>query len=257
MNNIIPLRAFQDNYIWALHSPEYSSLTVVDPGDPSPVLSYLNKNNLTLSAILVTHHHHDHTGGIRELCKIFPKIKVYGPGNEAIKEITQTVKENDLISFYEDTLRFKILEIPGHTKGHVAYYNDKIIFCGDTLFSCGCGRLFEGTVIQLYSSLQKINQLEGSTLIYCAHEYTLANLKFAKLVDPNNMAIQQRTEIVLAQQERGEPSIPVTLQIERETNPFLRCHTATIKKAVENNFKTSFTTPLDVFRALRHWKDQF
>lgn len=257
MNTVIPLRAFKDNYIWALHSPEHSALAVIDPGDPAPVLSYLDENNLTLSVILITHHHHDHTGGVLALCERFPEVNVYGPGNEEIKNITTTVKEGDLISLYEGSPRFKIMEIPGHTKGHIAYYNNNMIFCGDTLFSCGCGRLFEGTATQLYTSLQKINQLNGNTLIYCAHEYTLANLKFAQLVDPNNPAIQQRIQIVSTLHARGQPSLPVTLHVERETNPFLRCNIPTIKKATENHFQTSLTTPLAVFAALRQWKDQF
>lgn len=243
MNNIIPLRAFQDNYIWALHSPDHCTLTVVDPGDPDPVLSYLNNNNLTLSSILITHHHHDHTGGVSTLCERFPHVKVYGPSPK--------VKEGDVI------LSFTIMEIPGHTLDHVAYYNNDLIFCGDTLFSCGCGRLFEGTAEQLYASLQKINQLAGHTLVYCAHEYTLANLKFAEHVDPQNLAIKQRIKEISAIRAKGEPSLPVTLDIERATNPFLRCHTSAIQEAVEKHFKTSFKSPVAVFAALRRWKDHF
>lgn len=256
MNNIIPLRAFRNNYIWALHSPDHCRLTIVDPGDPTPVLSYLNKNNLKLSAILITHHHHDHIAGLSELCQRFQGVIVYGPENEAIPEITSPVSEGMSVSLWEGQA-LKIMEIPGHTRDHVAYYDDKIIFCGDTLFSSGCGRLFEGTAEQLYASLEKINQLDGNTLIYCAHEYTLANLRFAQLVDPNNASIQERIHTVLQQQQRKEPSLPVTLNIERATNPFLRCHTAAIKQAVEMHFQAQFESPLAVFAALRRWKDQF
>lgn len=250
MNKIIPLRAFQDNYIWALHSLDHCQVAVVDPGDPEPVLSYLSNNNLTLSSILITHHHHDHTGGIRTLCEYFPHVKLYTP---------QDLKDGNIILPFENenSFRLTIMEIPGHTLDHIAYYNDDLIFCGDTLFSCGCGRLFEGTAEQLYASLQKINQLAGHILIYCAHEYTLANLRFAEQVDPTNQAITERIKEIAALRAKGAPSLPVTLDIERATNPFLRCHTSVVQKAVEKHFNTSFNTPIAVFAALRRWKDHF
>lgn len=256
MIKVTPLRAFQDNYIWAIHSPDLCNITVVDPGDPQPVISYLAENNLVLSHVLITHHHWDHAGGVLTLLKHFPDLQVYGPANESIPGVTQGVSESDTV-YVQDTPLFRVLDIPGHTKGHVAYYNDEMVFCGDTLFSAGCGRLFEGTAEQLFTSLQKISHLPATTKVFCGHEYTLKNLLFAKTVEPNNQDIQNRIVEVSQLIEKGHPSLPSTLAIEHATNPFLRPHIPAIKQAVGEHFNQSFSTPLDVFTALRLWKDHF
>jgi hydroxyacylglutathione hydrolase len=235
---VTPLRAFQDNYIWAIHSPDLCNITVVDPGDPDPVISFLTDNNLVLSTILITHHHWDHAGGIDVLSELFPSVQVYGPANETIPGVTQKVSGSDTV-YIQDTPQFRVLDIPGHTKGHIAYYNDEMVFCGDTLFSAGCGRLFEGTAEQLFTSLQKLNALPQNTKIYCGHEYTLKNLQFAQTVEPHNEDIQKRMIEVTRLIESGHPSLPSTLEIERATNPFLR------------------SPSLEVFTALRLQKDRF
>ena len=257
MSKIIPITAFQDNYIWALLSPDHSTLAVVDPGDPAPVFRYLMDHHLRLSAILVTHHHHDHSGGIQALSQRYPEVAVYGGLDENIAGLTHHVNEGEEIRLFEDSHPLKVLSIPGHTRGHLAYYNQEMIFCGDTLFSSGCGRLFEGTAEQLFNSLSKINQLPGPTKIFCGHEYTLANLRFAKTVEPNNEDIQRRYQEITAIREKGHPSLPSTLDIERLTNPFLRCTETSVRQSVERHFNLTLSTPLEVFTYLRRWKDVF
>lgn len=254
MSNVIPLRAFKDNYIWAITSLDPGAIFIVDPGEAEPVIEFLQKNNLSLSAILLTHHHYDHSNGISKLRQHFSHVKVFGKGKEIISDITDIVKDGDIIS--QNGLTFKVMEIPGHTLDHVAYYGEKRLYCGDTLFSAGCGRIFEGTPFQMYGSLQKIKALPEETQIYCGHEYTVANLRFALLVEPNNAYVQEYLAKMQALLLQGKPTLPSTLKIELKINPFLRCEENGIMMSVQNYFKCKETDPIKIFTYLREWKNQ-
>lgn len=248
--------AFNDNYIWLIQSAQSRRVFIVDPGDAQPVLAALQKMDLTPAAILITHHHHDHTGGIASLKTQF-NIPVYGPAAEQISDLTATVNAGDTLKLDADFAEISVLDTGGHTPGHISYLLADQLFCGDTLFAGGCGRLLGGTAPQLFASLQQITELPDATKIYCAHEYTLANLQFALAVEPGNVALQQRysdTEIMRAQ---NQPTIPSTLALEKATNPFLRCDIAEVKQAAEQQAKQSLDSPLAVFEVLRHWKDNF
>ena len=212
MIEVIPLKAFTDNYIWALVSKE--SVYVVDPGDANPVLEFLDENNFTLEGILITHHHFDHTGGIKTLTNKYD-IPVYGPINNRIEGITHELKENDSISVFNE--EFKIFEVPGHTLDHIAYYSEssqKLLFCGDTLFSGGCGRLFEGTPAQMHDSLQKLKSLSSETLVYCTHEYTESNLNFAVVVNNENEFLKDYYSEVKAKRKKDEITLPSSIKKE-------------------------------------------
>ena len=187
--DVVPVKAFKDNYVWTLRNATHAA--VVDPGEARPVLDYLQREKLVLAAILATHHHPDHVGGIAELRRSFA-VPVYGPKNEPIPTLTQPVAEGDRVAIPELGVNFSVLDIPGHTRAHIAYYGAGALFCGDTLFACGCGRLFEGTAEQMYASLAKLAALPDETKVYCGHEYTLANIGFAKAVEPGNSALEQR-----------------------------------------------------------------
>lgn len=247
---------FKDNYIWLLLNSTKDKAIAVDPGDASPLIDYLTFNCITLEAILITHHHHDHIGGIKALAKQYD-VKVYGPQNERIEGVTHPVVEGSCIEFPFLKSRSQVLDIPGHTLGHIAYSLPGILFCGDTLFSAGCGRLFEGSAEQMYYSLQKIASLPGDTKLYCTHEYTLQNLQFAKQVEPNNEAIQRRIEQVRVLRKENQPSLPTTLNEELQINPFLRCHLKEIELNVQRYMGSKLHGPIEVFQALRSWKDVF
>src|SRR5213592_4134866 len=205
---VVAVKAFTDNYVWTLRTATHAA--VVDPGEPRPVLDYLAPQNLRLAAILATHHHPDHVGGIAELVQKF-RVPVFGPKNEPIPTLTQPVSEGDRVSIPELGVSFSVLDIPGHTRAHVAYYGAGALFCGDTLFACGCGRLFEGTAEQMYTSLQKLLALPDETKVYCGHEYTLANIGFARAVEPGNRALSAREERDRRLREAGKPTLPSTL----------------------------------------------
>ena len=222
MYEIFPIPAFNDNYIWAIIHPNVNQCIIVDPGDAAPVIDFLEQKHLKMDAILITHHHWDHTGGIPELVK-HHEVKVYGPASDHVSRVDFHLKEGDQIEFKELKLEFSVLDIPGHTAGHIAFYNDKIAFTGDTLFTAGCGRLFEGTAEQMYQSLEKLKKLSPSIQVYCGHEYTEDNLKFAKLVEPNNKTLQQRIKTTREYREHEFPTVPAPLALELQTNPFLRC----------------------------------
>ncbi|MFQ5488333.1 MAG: hydroxyacylglutathione hydrolase [Gammaproteobacteria bacterium] len=250
----IPVTAFSDNYIWLVPGPDMPhSVAVVDPGDAAPVLDTLTRLALLPAAILVTHHHYDHVGGIQALRSRFD-IPVYGPARGAIPGCEHRVSEGDALTL-GNGLSYTVLETPGHTLDHLAYYGGKALFCGDTLFAGGCGRLFEGSAQQMYRSLEKIRQLPGDTLIYCAHEYTLGNLRFASLVEPDNRALATRLADTLALRRQGQPTVPSTLALEKETNPFLRCHIPAVQQAAERFSGRSLATPEAVFTVIRYWKD--
>jgi len=247
--------AFKDNYLWLIIHPDLSEALVVDPGDSKPVLEALDSQGLSLAGILITHKHNDHIGGIQELLKKF-KVPVFASPVENIPWMTHPVSEQEEIHI-KHWPTIKIIEVPGHTLGHVAYLIGSHLFCGDTLFGAGCGRLFEGTPVQMYKSLSKIKSLPENTLIYCAHEYTLKNLSFAEFLEPENIQIKSRireTEELLA---KGIPSVPFSLKIEKETNPFLRCDQRAIKAAVEKKFGPKCESEIDIFRSLRAWRNEW
>lgn len=252
---IIPIPAFQDNYLWTLI--EGSRAVVVDPGDPVPVLRELQARQLQLDAILITHWHPDHIGGIAELCRQFKGIPVYGPAAEEkkIPGLTQLLQEGDRVEVLGVT--FQVIAVPGHTLGHIVYYAPGVLLCGDTLFSAGCGRLFEGTPSQMHQSLSRLTALPPETLVYCTHEYTLSNLAFARTVEPDNGAIANQLMRVRALRGNQEPSLPTTLGLEKEINPFLRTGVPAVAQAARQWSGGSLPDGIAVFTALRSWKDQF
>ncbi len=256
MFDITPIPAFADNYIWLLKSGQNPQVAVVDPGDAAPVLERLQSESLSLGAILITHHHHDHTGGIGRLKAAFPHARVYGPAAESIPGITDPLTEADEVQLPWCSESLKVLEIPGHTAGHIAYAGDGLLFCGDTLFAGGCGRVFDGTMAQMAASLQRIAQLPQETLLYCAHEYTQDNLGFAHLVEPENQAIEARQAATRTIRSQGQPSVPSLLSLERETNPFLRTQNPTVIAAAEAWAQKPLNGSVELFSALRSWKDR-
>jgi len=250
------LPAFDDNYIWMLHDGHQA--LVVDPGDEVPVLQALQAQHLQLKAILVTHHHADHVGGVDEL-RAATGASVYGPAGEEMPEPLQRLAGGDTLQLLG--LSFTVLDVPGHTAGHIAWYSPGVdgrplLFCGDTLFSAGCGRLFEGTPAQMLASLDQLAALPGDTRVCCAHEYTLGNLRFAQAVEPDNVALQQYTRQCEALRERQQPTLPSTIAVEREINPFLRSRHRAVAQAVQAREPTA-RDDVSVFAALREWKNQF
>jgi hydroxyacylglutathione hydrolase len=252
---VVPLRAFKDNYVWTLRDAR-GAAAVVDPGEARPVLDYLAAENLRLVAILATHHHQDHVGGIEELLRTHPS-PVYGPRGEPITTLTHPVGGGDKVAIPELGVSFDVLDIPGHTRAHIAYYGANMLFCGDTLFACGCGRVFEGTPQQLYASLEKLVALPDETLVYCGHEYTLANIGFAKAVEPGNTALAERERADAALRSEDRPTLPSTIGREKATNPFLRVTRPAVIESANKYLGRRMTEPAAVFAALRQWKNQF
>ncbi len=251
------LPAFQDNYLWVLH--DHTHAVVVDPGDARPVEHFLDQQGLQLAAVLVTHHHADHTGGIEVLSRR-GTIPVYGPEREPIPQLTHTLHAGDEVALAQPQLLLQILHLPGHTLGHLGYLVPgpiPWIFCGDTLFGCGCGRLFEGTPAQMLDSLQQLRRLPPSTLVYCAHEYTLANIRFALEVEPDNQALQQRAQDCTALRQAGQATIPSTIALECATNPFLRCTQPTVVHTIQTRCLETRHDELSLFTAMRAWKNRF
>ena len=258
MLQIDALPAFTDNYIWLLQNTARQECAVVDPGDAAPVQAWLAAHpDWRLTDILITHHHADHVGGLAAL-KQQTGARVYGPAHESIPQRDTALAEGASISVLDHA--FRILEVPGHTRGHIAYYHEAsqpLLFCGDTLFAAGCGRLFEGTAEQMHDSLTRLAALPESTRIYCTHEYTLSNLRFAQAVEPENAAIAARLTEVEGWRAAGRISLPSTLSLERATNPFLRCEETSVKQLVASRNGLDATDSKAVFAALRAWKDQF
>ena len=254
MINIEPIKAFNDNYIWLATTNEGS--IVIDPGEAHKTIKYLKENDLNLEAILITHHHFDHTGGIEDMLK-FRNVDVYGPVNN-IPSINKQLRDGDLFSVIG--IDFKIIEIPGHTLDHIAFFSENngnpVLFCGDTLFSSGCGRVFEGTFEQMHKSILKLKSLPANTKIYSGHEYTQSNLKFAMEVEPLNQKLISRYNDVQDLLNKGIPTLPTTLELELEVNPFLRCQAREVQNSVVKQFNTSNHED-EIFKALRQWKDNF
>lgn len=253
---IQPIPALKDNYIWAIFNRDTREAWIIDPGDATAVFDFLRLQNLDLVGILVTHRHWDHVNGIEPLTAKFD-VPVIGPLKDNISQLTRGITNNDLLTFDQLPITFKVFEIPGHTKGHIAYYSPGMLFCGDTLFAAGCGRIFEGSPEELYASLQMLVSLHDATKIFCAHEYTLNNLKFAILVEPDNSDIEERLAKISKMRQDDLITLPSTILEEKLTNPFLRCHASTLIKNVERHVNRELKTPLEVFTELRKWKDTF
>ena len=258
MTTIIPIPAFRDNYIWLIRKG--SSAAVVDAGDARPVLDYLEREKVHLCAILCTHHHADHIGGNESLLAMY-RVPVFGPAHESIPGRTQALVEGDHIVVPGVDVAFDILDIPGHTSGHIAFFGEvgdvPSVFCGDTLFAAGCGRLFEGTPTQMWDSLSKLAALPDETRVYCGHEYTLANLKFAAAVEPDSGALRERIAREEAKRDRGEPTLPSTIGDEHATNPFLRAKLPQVAAAAQAHAGYPLHDPVAAFAELREWKNRF
>jgi len=257
MLEVSPVRAFSDNYLWLIRAPDdRRGAVVVDPGDARPVEAALEQHRLALKAILVTHHHPDHVGGVQALAARHG-AGVFGPARERLPCEFRPLDDGDVVSLADLGLEFHVMAVPGHTLGHIAYHGHDALFCGDTLFSAGCGRLFEGTPTQMLDSLDRIAALPDDTRIYCAHEYTLSNLRFAAAVEPGNADVLDTLEAVRELRARDGITLPTTLGRERRINPFLRCREPAVYAAAEARAGTPLPGPVDVFAVIRGWKDEF
>jgi hydroxyacylglutathione hydrolase len=255
---IEPIEAFKDNYIWCIRAGNRA--VVVDPGEAPPVLAALRAASLQLTGILLTHHHADHIGGVAELVRTLGPVPVHGPVDERITEATVRVREGDRVvldALCEGGLAFDVLEVPGHTSSHVAFHGHGVLFSGDTLFSVGCGRMFEGTPPQMSASLDRLAALPADTRVFCGHEYTAANIAFARAVEPGNPAIDAWAATVEQLRAAGRPSLPSTIGTERATNPFLRCAEPSVARAATAHAGRALSGPVEVFGELRAWKNTF
>jgi hydroxyacylglutathione hydrolase len=256
MLNVTPVKAFRDNYIWLIHGADPRRVAIVDPGDARPVIAAIDAGNLAPVAILLTHHHPDHSAGIPALCEAYG-LPVFGPANEPVPGMTRAVAGGDRVDLPALGLAFEVIDIPGHTAGHIAFHGHGAVFCGDTLFSAGCGRVFEGTPAQMLASLDALAALPGATAVFCGHEYTLANLKFAQAVEPGNVALADHARHVTALRRADAPSLPSSIELERRINPFLRCDEPAIAAAAAAHAGQALRSRVDVFATVRRWKDSF
>lgn len=272
--HIVAIKSLTDNYIWAITSTENNAITLVDPGDANVCIDFIEANNLSLCAILITHHHIDHVGGIDELRRYCDKkawpLKIYGPkftplaNSDSLpipkkynKHTDEVLSEGSTLRLSEFNLTLKVMALPGHTLEHIAYFNDEFIFCGDVLFSGGCGRIFEGNAEQMKTSLDRIANLTNSTLIYCTHEYTLSNLNFALTVEPDNVELINYFNTVSRLRENNQITLPTNIALEQKINPFLRTDQQSLAISVSEFYNQEIAHSLDVFTALRKWKDNF
>ena len=252
MLTLIPLPAFEDNYIWVWHDERHA--VAIDPGDPMPLIQFLDAHQLALSAILITHHHRDHTGGNTLLRERY-NCSIYAPDNPRIPEVTHRLHGGDRVNIAEPGLRFDVIATPGHTLDHISYFGHGCLFCGDTVFGCGCGKLFEGSPATMAASLDVILNLPDATRVCCAHEYTLSNIDFAKTIDGGNPALLDRERADRALREKNLPTLPSTLAVEKATNPFLRFHEPAMRAFATRYLGRSTLCPADVFGAIRAAKD--
>lgn len=253
---IFALPVFKDNYIWMIHNAAHNTAIAVDPGDASPVLHFLNEKKATLDAIFITHHHRDHTGGMAQL-KEYTNATVFGPVSPAISGIDIAIDHPMHIDRPNMRLSFDVMMLPGHTLDHIGFATEQMVFCGDTLFSAGCGRLFEGTPQMMHQSLASLAALPDPTLVYCSHEYTLANLQFAATVEPKNNTIKQHLQLVTNKRKHNIITLPSSIHLEKQINPFLRCHIPSVRRAAEHYCGQPLTDAVAVFQVLRDWKDHF
>jgi len=251
---VIALRAFADNYIWTLRDGKCAA--VVDPGDARPVIDYLSREQLELVAILNTHHHADHVGGNAGLLGRWT-VPVYGPHDERIAEVTHRLKDGARFTLPHFGVEFEVMVIPGHTRSHIAFHGGGMVFSGDTLFAAGCGRLFEGTPGQMHDSLSRLMLLPDSTRVYCGHEYTLSNIRFAKAADPDNPALRELGERAQQQRDRDLPTLPSTIGQEKATNPFVRVREPAVVAAANRFAGKTLNDPVGVLAAIREWKNSF
>jgi len=251
---VVPLRAFADNYIWTLRDARCAAL--VDPGDARPVLDYLRAERLELVAILNTHHHADHVGGNSELLR-HSRVPVYGPHDERIPEVTHPLHDGERMSLPHFGIEFTALAIPGHTRTHIAFHGAGMLFCGDTLFAVGCGKLFEGTPREMHDSLARLMQLPDHTRVYCGHEYTLANIRFARAADPENAALQALEAHARKLRDQDLPTLPSSIGQERATNPFVRCGEPPVVASASRYAGKALEDPVSVLAAIREWKNHF
>lgn len=253
-HRIIPIPAFADNYIWTLRDASHA--VVVDPGDARPVLDYLAREGLQLVAILNTHHHADHVGGNSALLERYA-VPVYGPRDERIPEVTNRVGNGDRVTLPHFGIGLQVTEIPGHTRSHIAFYGAGMLFCGDTLFAAGCGRLFEGTPAQMYESLRRLADLPDNTRVYCGHEYTVSNIKFARAADPDNATLAEWGMRAQRMRDSKQPTLPTDIGLEKKTNPFLRCDEPAIWASASRHAGRALSDPAEVLGAIREWKNDF
>lgn len=251
---IVALPAFSDNYIWTIRDSRCAA--VVDPGDARPVLEYLEAQKLELVAILNTHHHADHVGGNAGLLARW-QAPVYGPYDERIREVSHRLKDGDCFTLPHFGVEFEVLEIPGHTRSHIAFHGGGLLFCGDTLFAVGCGRLFEGTPRQMHDSLSRLMRLPDGTRVYCGHEYTLSNIRFAMSADPDNAALRDLEAKARQQRDRGLPTLPSTVGQEKATNPFVRVREPAVIASASRYAGKPLNDPVSVLAAIREWKNAF
>lgn len=260
-NTISAIKAFTDNYIWAIGSINNNKIALVDPGDARVCLDYIENNQKVLTSILITHHHADHVGGINDLVEYCKKndwpLTVYGPANEKIPQLDVALVEDDIVDLNDLDIKLSIIDLPGHTAGHIAYVDDNYLFCGDTLFSGGCGRLFEGTAEQMHQSLNKLSNLADSIQVFCAHEYTAANLDFALTVDPENFELINYFNQVTKLRSQGEATIPTTIGLEKSINPFLRCQHSALQESATDYNNSKVGLGAETFSVLREWKNSF